>query len=106
MQEKISTYVPKSVHAIMKTLHAEGYLVFIVGGFIRDALLGKKPKDLDLVTDADSATLIRIFGRKARQVGRRFPIVCVCPGSQVVEVSSFASSIGQKSGFLAESAEK
>lgn len=107
MQEKISTYVPKSVHAIMKTLHAEGYLVFIVGGFIRDALLGKKPKDLDLVTDADSATLIRIFGRKARQVGRRFPIVHVyASGSQVVEVSSFAKQHWSKKWFSSQSQQK
>ena len=106
MQEKISTYVPKSVHAIMKTLHAEGYLVFIVGGFIRDALLGKKPKDLDLVTD-DSATLIRIFGRKARQVGRRFPIVHVyASGSQVVEVSSFAKQHWSKKWFSSQSQRK
>jgi poly(A) polymerase len=74
----------------METLHKKGYQVYIVGGFVRDALLGLEPKDIDLVTDADMRSIVKIFGRKARIIGRRFPIVHVqVGGNDVVEISSF-----------------
>ena len=57
---------------------------------MRDALLGLEPKDVDLVTDADMRSIVKIFGRKARIIGRRFPIVHVqVGGNEVVEISSF-----------------
>tara|TARA_Y200000002_G_scaffold299226_1_gene254079 strand:- start:2609 stop:3688 length:1080 start_codon:yes stop_codon:yes gene_type:complete len=82
--------MPKAVTPIMQKLHQAGFRVFIVGGFVRDAMLNKRPKDVDLVTDAQIDRILEIFGRKSRRIGRRFPIVHVdIGGNNVVEISSF-----------------
>ena len=55
-------------------LRREGYQAYIVGGAVRDLLLGKEPKDFDLVTDAEPSKVRKIF-RNSRVIGKRFKLV-------------------------------
>ncbi|MFP3868045.1 MAG: hypothetical protein ACLFUU_07775 [Desulfobacteraceae bacterium] len=74
---------------VLYRLHHQGYQAYLVGGSVRDLLLGKKPKDFDVVTDAHPRILRRLF-RNSRIIGRRFRLVQVFfRGGKVVEVSTF-----------------
>ena len=70
------------------TLHQEGHEAYVVGGAVRDLLLGFVPKDFDVVTDATPEEVRRIF-RNSRIIGRRFRLVHVYCGRDMVEVSTF-----------------
>ncbi len=72
----------KAVAVIEKLRHA-GFDAYLVGGCVRDLLLGKLPKDFDVATDA---TPVRL-------VGRRFRIVHVRMGREIIEVSTFRRSV-------------
>ncbi|MEE8327352.1 MAG: polynucleotide adenylyltransferase PcnB, partial [Nitrosomonadaceae bacterium] len=69
-------------------LQRAGYSAFIVGGAVRDLLLGLKPKDFDIATNAKPEE-IRVLFRRSRIIGRRFRLVHVMCGSDTVEVSTF-----------------
>jgi poly(A) polymerase len=75
---------------IIERLKANGYETYIVGGAVRDLILGKKPKDFDIVTAASPARIKRIF-RNSRIIGRRFRLVHVFFGPKIFEVSTFRS---------------
>ena len=77
---------------IHKELVENKFDCFLVGGCIRDLLSKKKPKDFDLVTNAVPDQIIKVFKKRARLVGKRFPIVHVRKGNLIVEVSTFRSS--------------
>jgi len=80
---------------VTQTLQEEGFKAFIVGGAVRDLLLGVKPKDFDIATDATPEQIKRLF-RRAFIIGKRFQIVHVMFGSDLIEVTTFrgASTIG------------
>lgn len=69
-------------------LQKSGYAAFIVGGAVRDLLLGLEPKDFDVATNATPQEIRAIF-RRSRIIGRRFQLVHVMCGSVTVEVSTF-----------------
>ncbi len=69
-------------------LQAAGYQAFVVGGAVRDLLLGKVPKDFDVATDATPEEVKRVF-RRSRIIGRRFRLVHVMFGEELVEVATF-----------------
>jgi len=73
-------------------LQAAGYMAFVVGGAVRDLLLGRIPKDFDIATDATPEEVRKVF-RRSRIIGRRFQLVHVMFGEEVVEVSTFRSLI-------------
>jgi len=75
---------------IIEKLKANGFETYIVGGAVRDLILGKKPKDFDIVSAASPAQIKRIF-RNARVIGRRFRLVHVVYGTRIFEVSTFRS---------------
>ena len=75
---------------ITSRLRANGHESYIVGGAVRDLILGKKPKDFDIVTSATPARIKRIF-RNSRIIGRRFRLVHVYFGPRIFEVSTFRS---------------
>lgn len=73
-------------------LQAAGYQAFVVGGAVRDLLLNRIPKDFDVTTNATPEEVRRTF-RRSRIIGRRFQLVHVMFGEEVVEVSTFRSMI-------------
>ena len=74
---------------VLYRLSSHGYHAYLVGGGVRDLLLGKKPKDYDVGTDARPSRLKKIF-RNCRIIGRRFRIAHVFfPNGQIIEVSTF-----------------
>lgn len=80
---------------VTNTLQQAGFKAFIVGGAVRDLLLGVKPKDFDIATDATPEQVKRLF-RRAFIIGKRFQIVHVMFGQDLLEVTTFrgASSDG------------
>ncbi len=76
---------------VTQTLQKAGYKAFIVGGAVRDLVLGLKPKDFDVATDATPEEVKRLF-RRAFIIGRRFQIVHVMFGQELIEVTTFRGS--------------
>lgn len=76
---------------VTQTLQEAGYKAFIVGGAVRDLLLGVKPKDFDVATNATPEQVKRMF-RRAFIIGRRFQIVHVMFGQEIIEVTTFRGS--------------
>ncbi|MCL2804482.1 MAG: polynucleotide adenylyltransferase PcnB [Treponema sp.] len=76
--------------SIVRKLKSAGYDSYIVGGAVRDLILGKKPKDFDIVSAASPTRIKKIF-RNSRIIGRRFRLVHVYFGQRVFEVSTFRS---------------
>ncbi|MGH8161921.1 MAG: polynucleotide adenylyltransferase PcnB [Gammaproteobacteria bacterium] len=73
---------------VVETLARAGHEAYVVGGGVRDLLLGARPKDFDVATSAEPDEIRRCF-RRARPIGRRFPIVHVLFGRDYVEVTTF-----------------
>ncbi|MBB3330860.1 poly(A) polymerase [Halomonas campaniensis] len=73
---------------VLYRLHNAGYEAYLVGGCIRDSLLGRMPKDFDVATDATPEQVKELF-RNSRIIGRRFRIVHVRFGREVIEVTTF-----------------
>jgi poly(A) polymerase len=73
---------------VTQTLQDAGYKAFLVGGAVRDLLLGIPPKDFDIATNATPEQVKRLF-RRAFIIGRRFQIVHVMFGQELLEVTTF-----------------
>jgi poly(A) polymerase len=73
---------------VVEALQSNGYKAFVVGGAVRDLILGKQPNDYDVATDAHPEQVRNAF-RRSRIIGRRFRLVhCMC-GSETVEVATY-----------------
>ena len=73
---------------VLYRLKNAGYASYLVGGSVRDLLLGREPKDFDVVTDATPQQVRELF-RNSRLIGRRFRLAHVRFGDEIVEVSTF-----------------
>lgn len=73
---------------VLYRLHNAGYRALLVGGGVRDLLLGKKPKDFDITTDATPEEVKALF-RNCRLIGRRFRLAHILFGREVIEVATF-----------------
>jgi poly(A) polymerase len=73
---------------VLYRLHRSGHKAYVVGGGVRDLMLGRRPKDWDIGTDAQPQRIRRLF-RNSRIIGRRFRLVHVFFRSQIIEVSTF-----------------
>lgn len=76
---------------VCEGLAERGYAAHVVGGAVRDLLLGIKPKDFDVATDARPEQVKPLF-RRALLIGRRFRLVHVMIGGETVEVSTFRAA--------------
>jgi poly(A) polymerase len=95
--------VPRSEHSISRAaispnalkvlyrLNEAGYQAFLVGGAVRDLLLGITPKDFDVATNALPEEVRRLF-RNCRLIGRRFRLAHVHFGSEIIEVATFRAA--------------
>jgi poly(A) polymerase len=74
---------------VVRRLTRAGFEAFLVGGCVRDLLLGQRPKDFDVTTDASPDDVRRLF-RNSRIIGRRFRLVHVLfSGGKVIETATF-----------------
>ncbi len=76
---------------VLYRLRESGYQAFLVGGAVRDLLLGLQPKDFDVATDAHPEEVRRIF-RNCRLIGRRFHLAHVRFGPEIIEVATFRAA--------------
>jgi poly(A) polymerase len=76
---------------VTRRLQDAGFKAFVVGGAVRDLLLGIKPKDFDIATDARPEDVKPLF-RRAFIIGRRFRLVHVHIGAETIEVSTFRAA--------------
>jgi poly(A) polymerase len=76
---------------VVSRMNRYGFISYLCGGSVRDMLLGLKPKDFDLVTDATPRQVKRLF-RNSRIIGRRFRLVQVIFSDRILEVSTFRSA--------------
>ncbi|MDR5731122.1 polynucleotide adenylyltransferase PcnB [Caballeronia sp. LZ025] len=84
--------ISKNAMRVTDGLQQAGHRAFIVGGAVRDLLLGVAPKDFDVATDATPDEVQRLF-RRARIIGRRFQIVHVQFGQEIIETSTFRALV-------------
>ncbi len=75
---------------VMEKLRAYGHTAYLVGGSVRDLLLGRKPKDFDISTSAVPEEIKKIF-RNSILIGRRFRLAHIRFGKKILEVSTFRS---------------
>jgi poly(A) polymerase len=88
-QHKVSRkQISQSALRVIKQLQEAGFEAYLVGGGVRDLLLGNTPKDFDVATNATPEQIRQQF-RGARIIGRRFQIVHVRMGREIIEVTTF-----------------
>lgn len=78
--------------AAVKTLyrlHDAGYDAYLIGGGVRDVLLGLHPKDFDVATNATPEQVKSVFGAQCQLIGRRFRLAHVRWGREIIEVATF-----------------
>ena len=80
---------------VVLRLTEQGFTAYLVGGCVRDLLLGLKPKDFDVATNATPQQVHKVF-RNSRIIGRRFQIVHVRFGREIIEVSTFRAQHNQQ----------
>jgi len=92
--------------SIVQTLRGQGFQAYLVGGCVRDLLLGREPKDYDVATDATPEQVMRIFP-ETYAVGAQFGVVLVpvpetdvanAGSGRVIEVATFRADIGYSDG--------
>ncbi len=81
---------------VVQSLQDAGYEAYLVGGCVRDLLLDKKPKDFDVSTNATPEEIKNTFGRNARIIGRRFKLVHIRFGYEVIEVATFRADANDR----------
>lgn len=98
-----ATVIPRDEHDISRKdispnalkvlgrLNSADYYAFLVGGGVRDLLLGEKPKDFDIATNATPEEIKSLF-RNSRIIGRRFKIVHIRFGREIIEVTTFRAN--------------
>jgi len=77
---------------VTETLQKHDFTAFVVGGAVRDLIVGWQPKDFDVATSATPEEVRELF-RRSRIIGRRFKIVHVMCGREMVEVSTYRGSV-------------
>ncbi len=80
--------ISKAALRVLYRLHDAGYAAYLVGGAVRDLLLGFRPKDFDVATNATPDEVKKLF-RNCRLIGRRFRLAHVVFGPEIIEVATF-----------------
>ncbi|TNF99971.1 MAG: polynucleotide adenylyltransferase PcnB [Gammaproteobacteria bacterium] len=103
MSQHTPTIIPRSEHGISRTnisenalkvlhrLNKAGHAAYLVGGAVRDLLLGLHPKDFDIATDAHPEQVNELF-RNCRLIGRRFRLAHIRYGREIIEVATFRAA--------------
>lgn len=101
-EQQISQPALWVAHKLIKA----GFDTYLVGGCVRDLLLGKRPKDFDVATSARPQQIRSVFGRGSRVIGRRFRIVHVYRAGELLEVSTFRSAQAKQHTANSQTARK
>ncbi len=88
--------ISKAALRVLYRLNEAGYQAYLVGGAVRDLLLGGHPKDFDVATNATPEDVKRLF-RNSRLIGRRFRLAHVVYGPEIIEVATFRGT-GEEEG--------
>ncbi len=80
--------ISPSALKVLYRLHNAGFSAYLVGGCVRDILLGKQPKDFDIATDALPEEIHKLF-RNCRIIGKRFRLAHIVFGKEIIEVATF-----------------
>ena len=83
--------ISRSALKVLYRLHKSGFQAFLVGGGVRDALLGLHPKDFDIATDAHPEEVRALFAN-CRLIGRRFRLAHIRFGREIIEVATFRAA--------------
>jgi poly(A) polymerase len=83
--------ISKHALKVLYRLKSEGYDAYLVGGCVRDLLLGREPKDFDVATNATPEQVKQAF-RNCRLIGRRFRLAHVFFGCEIIEVATFRAA--------------
>jgi poly(A) polymerase len=106
LEHSSSIHSPANIHVsqldqdalrVISRLTRTGYEAYLVGGCVRDLLLGRQPKDFDVATAAHPRQIKRLF-RNGRIIGRRFRLVHVFYGTHIIETATFRQDPGGKNG--------
>lgn len=94
---KFDIPLPKDIYKIKDVIKNAGYKLYVVGGAVRDALLGKTPKDFDLATDALPDTIQNLLKPfyKTLETGKSFGVINVITPSGEYEIATFRKDIGK-----------
>lgn len=84
--------LPTSIINVIEMLNKAGYEAYIVGGGVRDMILGHNPKDFDAVTNATPSQIKQVFGKRCRIIGRRFELAHIHSGNEIIEVATFRAT--------------
>src|SRR6478672_11732875 len=76
---------------VVRRLARSGFDAYLVGGCVRDLLLGRRPKDFDVATSA-TPTEIKATFRNCRIIGRRFRLAHIFFGSKIIETATFRAN--------------
>src|SRR6478609_10589244 len=82
---------------VLYRLREGGFQAFLVGGCVRDLLIGMEPKDFDVATDALPEDVKKLF-RNCRLIGRRFRLAHVFFGRETIEVATFRAAAAPEPG--------
>ncbi|MBN3039376.1 MAG: CCA tRNA nucleotidyltransferase [Candidatus Omnitrophica bacterium] len=74
---------------VVKKLRQHGFSAYFVGGYVRDMLMRKAPKDIDIATDARPQQIKEVFKEKIYSVGAKFGTLLLVKGNNVFQISSF-----------------
>ncbi|MDH5386897.1 MAG: polynucleotide adenylyltransferase PcnB [Gammaproteobacteria bacterium] len=85
--------IDESAIKVLSRLNKAGYEAYLVGGAVRDLLLGHRPKDFDVATDATPEQVKELF-RNCRLIGRRFRLAHIHFGRHIIEVATFRGDHG------------
>ncbi|MGB6485793.1 MAG: hypothetical protein WBE91_02810, partial [Steroidobacteraceae bacterium] len=91
------SHISPNALRVLYRLKDAGFQGFLVGGCVRDLLLGMEPKDFDVATDALPEQVKRLF-RNCRLVGRRFRLAHVFFGQEIIEVATFRAATAPSQG--------
>lgn len=83
--------ISRGARQVLSRLNEEGFEAYLVGGCVRDLLLGREPKDFDVATVAHPEEVRQVFPR-ARIIGRRFRLAHVRSGREIIEVATFRAN--------------
>lgn len=102
--------IPEDIRKIEKVFKSNGKELFVVGGSIRDALLGKAPKDWDLATDAKPDEVIRMlkpqeFIKNILETGAQFGVINAFTDNDEYEIATFRKDVGSADGRRPDSVE-